>query len=312
MRLHEWKTRLGSDDLTDAHLITSSGEDMAIRTRVLPKSFKLAVSLLICSAGAVSSSWSQSPQESHAVVGRVQIPAVTQVLKLAEPNPISIRVVVAERVTSVVASWTYYVGNIPHPAAEEDSVLPVSYDSNGVASVDVTPLKLGKAQLTLFISFADRQVERKTINVQVVPPQQQPEKLVITLGGSRSDTPVLYLDLSEAHKTKHIDPAAIYKNVTTPVPLNASDVTFKLINSPGAAAEIDPSTGIVTARYVGQALLETSFAGVSTLTCIDVMNDVRGGPRSRCEELLPPGRRLPPSGMELDPTPPPVVKARAH
>jgi hypothetical protein len=83
-----------------------------------------------------------------------------------------------------------------------------------------------------------------------------------------------------------------------------------LINSSGAAAEIDPSTGTVTARNVGQALLETSFGGVSVLTCIDVMNNVQVGPRSRCEELLPAGRKLPPSQMDLDKNPPPVVKAR--
>jgi hypothetical protein len=284
---------------------------MMMRTRALPKSFKLAVMNFLCCASLMSIAWSQSPEESHAVVGRVQIPAVTQALKLAEPNRISLQVT-GERITSVAASWIYYVGNVPHPAVDEDSVLPVNYDSSGGAFVSATPMKLGKAQLTLFISFADRRVERKTINVQVVQPERQPEKLLITLGGDyRSDTPVLYLDLSEAHRTKHIDPAAIYKNVTRPIPLNASDVSFKLINSPNPpAAEIDPSTGIATAQYVGQALLETSFAGVLTLTCIDVMNDVRGGPRSRCEELLPPGRRLPPSGMELDPTPPPVVKAR--
>jgi hypothetical protein len=197
-----------------------------------------------------------------------------------------------------------------HPVNVDDDILPVSYDSNGGASVRVTPLRLGKLQLTLFVSFEDGGFERKTIDVQVGQSEQQAEKLMITLGGDYRDTPVVYLDLSEAHKTKHIAPAAIYKNVTNPVLLNASDVTFKLINSPGAAAEIDPSTGIVTARYVGQALLETSFAGVSTLTCIDVMNDVRLGPRSRCEELLPPGRSLPPSAWELDKTPPPVVKAR--
>jgi hypothetical protein len=245
------------------------------------------------------------------VVGRVQIPALTQALKLAEPNPISIQVV-GERVTSVSARWTYYVGNIPHPADEEDSVLPASYDSTDGASVNVTPLRLGRAQLTLFVSFADGGVERTRINVQVVQSQRQPEKLVIALpgGDNRRDTRVIPMDLSEADRTTHVFPAAIYKNVTLPVRLNASDVTFKLINSPGAAAEIDPSTGIVTARHVGQALLETSFAGVSTLTCIDVMNDVRMGPSSRCQELLPPGRKLPPSEMELDSTPPPQVKAR--
>jgi hypothetical protein len=281
-----------------------------MRSRTLPSVLKLAVSHFVWSACVISAAWSQSLRPGQVVVGRVQIPTVIEPLKLAEPNPISLQSN-GQRVTSVSARWAYYAhGILMHPMNEDDDILPVNYDPSGGAYVSVTPRKLGKVQLMLFISFADGGVERKTIDMQVGQSGRKPEKLVITLGGSRSDTPVLYLDLSEAHRTKHIDPAAIYKNVSTPVPLNASDVTFKLINSPGAAAEIDPSTGIVTARYVGQALLETSFAGVSTLTCIDVMNDVRGGPRSRCEELLPPGRRLPPSGMELDPTPPPVVKAR--
>jgi hypothetical protein len=279
--------------------------------KALPRSFKLAVSHFVCSASLISAAWPQSPQERHMVVGRVQIPVVTQALKLAEPNPIPIRVV-GQRITSVSARWTYYVGNAPHPADEEDRVLPVSYDSSGGAFVSATPLKLGKAQLTLFVSFADGGVERMRINVQVVQSQRQPERLVITPGGgdNRRNHPIISLDLSNAHRTIDLFPAVTYKNVTSPVRLKASDVTFKLINSPGAAAEIDPSTGIVTARHVGQALLETSFAGVSTLTCIDVMNDVRVGRGSRCEELLPAGRRLPPSGMELDPTPPPAVKAR--
>jgi hypothetical protein len=288
----------------------STGDNFVIGSKALPKSFKLTLSHLLCSTSLVFTAWSQSPQEHHAVVGRVQVPPLTQALKLAEPNPVSIQPI-GERVTSVFASWTYYVGNVPHPADEEDSVLPVNYDSNGGEFVSVTPLRLGTAQLSLFVSFADGGFERKTINVQVVQPQRPPEKLMITLGGDyRRDTPVIYLDLLEERRTRHPDPVAIYKNVTSHIPLSTSDVTFKLINSTGteAAVEIDPSTGFVTARHVGQALLETSFGGVSTLTCIDVMNDVRMGPRSRCEELLPPGRSLPPSDMDLDSTPPPRVK----
>jgi hypothetical protein len=245
------------------------------------------------------------------VVGRVQIPTVTEPLKLAEPNPISLQSN-GQKVTSVGARWAYYHGGVlVYPVNEDDDVLPVNTDSSDRAYVNVTPRKLGKAQLMLFVSFADGAVERKTMNVQVVKPQRPPENLVIASGGDyRVDHPVIYLDLSDEKRKKDVDPAAIYKNVTNPVPLNASDVTFKWINSPGAVAEIDPSTGIVTARHVGQALLETSFGGVSTLTCIDVMNDVRLGPRSRCEELLPPGRSLPKSLEDLHSTPPPVVKAR--
>jgi hypothetical protein len=254
-------------------------------------------------------SWSQSLRPGQMVSGRVQIPTVAEPLKLAEPNPISLQSN-GQKITSVTARWGYYDrGTLMHPVNEGTDILPVIYDSTGGASVNVTPRRLGKVQLMLFISFEDWGFERKTIDLQVGQSAGQPEKLVIASGGDyRVDHPVIYLDLSDEHKKRDVDPAAIYKNVTDPVPLDASDVTFKFINSPGAAAEIDPSTGIITARHVGQALLETSFGGVSTLTCIDVMNDVRMGPRSRCEELLPPGRSLPPSQKDLDNTPPPVVK----
>ncbi len=247
------------------------------------------------------------------VVGRVRISDVAGSLKLAEPNQISIQSG-GQRVASVVASWSFYnsSGFVERMMDVDDKILPISYDSSGGASVSVTPLKLGKVQLMLFVSFADGGVERKTIDLQVGPSGRPPERLVITPGGgdNRTNHPVISLDLSDAYRTIDVFPAAIYKNVSRPVPLRASDVSFKIISSQGGAAEIDPSTGIVTARHVGQALLETSFGGVATLTCIDVMNDVRVGRLSRCEELLPPGRRLPPSDMELDPTPPPVVKAR--
>jgi hypothetical protein len=273
------------------------------------KSLRLAVSFLICSASVIPMSWSQLPQP-HVEVGRLQIPAATQSLKLAEPNKISLQSN-GQKVTSVGARWAYYDGGaLVYPVNEHDDVLPVNADSSGSAYVSVTPRKLGNAQLMLFVSFADGGVERKTMDVQVVQPQRPPEKLVIASGGDyRVDHPVIYLDLSDEGRKKDLDPAAIYKNMAKPVPLSASDVTFKFINSTGVA-EIDPSTGIVTAQHVGQALLETSFGGVSTLTCIDVMNEVRMGRRSRCEELLPPGRSLPPSSEDSDP--PPVVKARPH
>jgi hypothetical protein len=203
-------------------------------------------------------SWSQSLRPGQMVSGRVQIPTVAEPLKLAEPNPISLQSN-GQKVTSVTARWGYYVrGILMHPVNEDTDILPVSYDSTGGASVNVTPRKLGKVQLMLFISFADGGIERKTIDLQVGQSERQPEKLVIALpgGDNRRDTPVLYMDLSEAERTIHVFPAAVYKDVKSPIPLNASDVSFKIIASTGAeaAAEIDPSTGMVTARHVGQAL----------------------------------------------------------
>lgn len=279
---------------------------MMMRTRALARSFRLAVSL-ICSACSISMSWSQSLRPGQVVSGRVQIPTVTQPLKLAEPNPISLQSD-GQKITSATADWGYYVrGTLMHPLGEDADILPVSYDSTGAASVNVIPRRLGKVQLMLFVYFADGEFERKTIDLQVGQSAGPPEKLVINAGGGGADTPVLYLDLSDGQKTINVYPAAIYKDVKYPIPLSAPDVSYKLINSTGAA-KIDPSTGIITGWNVGQALLETSFGEVSTLTCIDITNGVPRGPRSRCEELLPPGRKLPPSFLDVDSTPSPVVK----
>lgn len=274
---------------------------MTIRRRALPSSFRLAISFLICLAGVISTSSSQVGQNIHVVNGRVQVAAGTQPLKLAESTPISIRAN-GQKVTSVVAGWLYFVNNTPVSAQEQVKLLPVTYHSDGSAYISVTPLKLGKVQLTLLVSFPDGGVERDTIDVEVGQSTRPPEKLVIALpgGDNRRDTPVISMDLSERNRTEHVFPFAIYRTLHDPVSLNASDVSFKMLSPPTGAADIDPSTGIITARHVGQALLETSFAGVATLTCIDVMKDARVGRASRCEELLPPGRRLPPSAMELD------------
>jgi hypothetical protein len=254
--------------------------------------------------------WSQSKPEPHVVAGRVQISSVTQPLKLAEPNPISIQSN-GETITSVVAEWLYYVNKTTVPEKEGRKTLPVTYDSNGSASVNVAPLKLGKVQLFLLVSFADGGFEPKTIDLQVGPSERPPEKLVITPGGgeNRWSYPVISLDLSDAHRTTYLDPYAVYKNLARPIELRPSEVSFKIIAPPGGgAAEIDSSTGIVAAKYLGQVLLETTFAGVSVLTCIDVMKNVSGGRRSSCEDLLPPGRSLPPDPMDLYRGPGPAIK----
>ena len=87
-----------------------------IGSKVLARSFELVVSYFLCSAGLISTAWSQSVQEHHIVAGRVQIPTVTEAVKVAEPNQILLQSG-WQRVTSVVASWAYYNGDgfLEHP-----------------------------------------------------------------------------------------------------------------------------------------------------------------------------------------------------
>jgi hypothetical protein len=236
-------------------------------------------------------------------------------MKLAEANRLLLQLN-GWKVTSVAADWRYYVGNHIAPLPNDDDVVqPITYDQDGRAYISPVPMRLGRMQLILRFSFEDRRIEQDKIGVEVGLPDRKPAELIITSGWDyKTNYPTVELDVSEAHRKGNLDPAAVYSDVARPVPLAARDVRFKVIaiSDGGSPVDLDSTTGAITALHIGQALVETSFDGISTLTCIDVMQDVRGGSRSHCEKLLPPGRTLPPGPMEKDPRPPPLVTVHSR
>jgi hypothetical protein len=81
-------------------------------------------------------------------------------------------------------------------------------------------------------------------------------------------------------------PVVWYQEHRRPVPLSAGDVKFRLHQAPGdTVVRLDETTGEVSALHLGHALIETSFAGVKSETCVVVMADLTAGDSSNCKEL---------------------------
>lgn len=86
---------------------------------------------------------------------------------------------------------------------------------------------------------------------------------------------------------------AIYDGVKQPIPIDPSAVAYRLrTNGESSPVELDRSTGLLTPIHLGDAIIETRFAGLETLTCIVVDEKMSVDYLSMCKELLKPGEQL--------------------
>lgn len=238
------------------------------------------------------------------VNGRLQIPALTQTLKLEEANKIPI-LVNGYKVHSAFAKWSYYTidGHLMPPDGGND--VTVMYHSDGSAYVSIVPEKLGKLQIAMTVYFEDGGADVARVDAEVVYPDQKPEKFLVAtmVTGHTRNSGTIYLDLSESSKHEGLEPIAFYKDAGHPVPIPPTDVSFKLITATESdpPISIDESTGIITALHTGHALIQTTFEGFTVLTCVDIMNNASdGSDRTVCPELVPAGMTAPVTGFEHD------------
>jgi hypothetical protein len=236
------------------------------------------------------------------VNGRLQIPQLTQPLKLEEENEIPI-LLHGYKVHSAFAQWSYYTvdGYVMPP--DDGNEAAVMYHADGSAYVKIVPEKLGKVQLTIVASFEDGGLANARADAEVIYPDRDPEKVYVTTEqrGNFQISGTIYMDRSQSSKMERLLPRALYKDAVHPVPIPATDVSFKLITAKESdpPISIDKSTGIVTALHIGHALIQTTFEGFTVLTCVDVMNNASdGSDRTVCSELVPAGMAAPLSGFE--------------
>jgi hypothetical protein len=108
------------------------------------------------------------------------------------------------------------------------------------------------------------------------------------------------LDLKRA-KGFVMETFAVYSGASHPVPIPPEFLRFTILseNESDPPIAVDSSTGMVSARRLGHALVQTTFKGISTLTCVSVQENVSSGAnRLNCSELVPPGMTLPKTGLE--------------
>lgn len=228
--------------------------------------------------------------------GRLNIPPLSQPLKLEEPNEIPVRVHGDYEIHSVSLSLDYTDTTYSHYFERADMEVTLMHHQDGSAYVSLTPENLGHVRIHLQVEFEDGFMEVAHFDTaEVVLPDRKPEKLYV-------DDPrvgTIHLDLSGRSKGAMLRPKAVYKGALHPVIIPPEFLTFKVIadNQTNPPVSVD-ATGMVLAQNQGHALVETTFGDLSTLTCVTVREDAGPGPRTNCDGLVPPGMTPPKTGVE--------------
>jgi len=161
--------------------------------------------------------------------------------------------------------------------------------------VNVVPRALGQIVLQTVARFSDGGETHTEAVITVVPPDRSPDELFVGLPGSNRSTPMIALYLKPYPRLFVPDIQAIYGKEGETYHINPAFVSFKIRTTNAAPViELDKTTGLITPLQAGEALLETTFQGWSSLTCISVEHEFNpnGGPGPRCKSLLLPGEKL--------------------
>jgi hypothetical protein len=173
--------------------------------------------------------------------------------------------------------------------------LPIKYHADGSAYVTIIPMRLGKMDLSLDGRFPDGSIFGKRIMLDIDPPKREPQELIV--GQPTFDGGKISLFLHRQPGRKWLAVSAIYDNLANEITIDPSYASFKVrTKHKTSPVSVDESTGQLIPLHVGHALIETSFGGKSSLTCVTVeeLFDLNSPnyDHSYCEELLLPGERF--------------------
>jgi len=169
--------------------------------------------------------------------------------------------------------------------------LPIQHRADGTAYIKIVPLLLGKLELRISGSFSGGAMFMKRAKIEVEAPERKPERLI--LGDPSVDEGVLLLFLHGHPGKEALKVKADYGNGIMPIPINPSALKFRIVYRESTPAlDIDSSSGILTPRHPGHALIEISYGGLTRSTCVVVNEKYNVGlvnyDHSHCEELYRP------------------------
>lgn len=179
---------------------------------------------------------------------------------------------------------------MPSTAADDEGCSPVQRRPDGKTYVDVVPTELGVMELDFMVVFADHALESETVQVTVVPPRP-PLRLDVgeMMPNGKS---MVYLTVGESVR---IGGQAEFAGLPNPVPIPEKDLKYRVIQTKGMPAiQVDLSTGTLEAERVGDALIESSYAGTRQTTCV-MVREHQGYTPGNCEELREGGDRILPT-----------------
>ena len=225
---------------------------------------------------------------------RLQLLPIDHSLKVAEPNEIPVRIS-NPNVKSIIVEWGIYRPGSTSPVypneakSAEYSLLP------GTSIVHFTPSVIGKLKIVIMVDFLDGKFARKEEDVETVLPDRPPEKLIFQKSNSSWNTWNANRMYATVGDTVWLNTVVYYPPFDKPIRLPATDIAFHVLNYPGREPlQLDSATGIIKPFAAGRALVQADFAGLTTFTCVIVFSSGPGGPNQDCNDLLPPGKSLPP------------------
>ena len=215
-------------------------------------------------------------------------------LRLGEKNSVEIRLKGPHALCLV-----YGYGNelLPLPGDTEDEdqegCVPVQRHTDGKTFIEVVPTELGEKLLYFKAAFADCALEQDSVHVTVVPSHPPLRLYVGTTRQIVGAPPIETVTVGE-HVKLRVE--AEFAGFNLPLQVPVGDVKYRLIQAKGLPAiRLDPSTGNIDAVRLGDALIESSYAGVLQTYCLKV-REHEGYTPGNCEELREDSDRLLPTG----------------
>jgi hypothetical protein len=219
--------------------------------------------------------------------GRLIVHPPAHPLRLGEKNPIEITLKGPD-VTCLMA-----MADTGETEGDE-GCSQVQRRPDGTTYVDVIPKELGERELVFMVAFADHALENETIKATIAPPHP-PQRLDI--GMMSSGRSMEYLVVGESFR---IWGEAEFQGIENPVLIPEKDLKYRVVQAHGMPAiRVDPSTGTVEAERVGDALIESAFAGTQQTTCVMVREHGDYTP-GNCEELREGGNGILPTAQGAD------------
>jgi len=220
--------------------------------------------------------------------GRLLVHPPAHPLLLGEKNPIEITLK-DPHVTCLMAIGGTFVGDGDNGCSQ------VQRHPDGTTYVEVVPTQLGEMELAFMVVFADHALENESIHIAVVPfgpPQRLDVGMMMNNGQS-----IKFLMVGESFR---ISGEAKFRGVDSPVTIPEKDLKYRVIQTKGIPAiRFDPSTGTLVAERVGDALIESSYAGTQQMTCV-MVREHWGYTPGNCEELREGGNGILPTARGAD------------
>jgi hypothetical protein len=169
-------------------------------------------------------------------------------------------------------------GDDPYGRVEGEQTPELLHHADGSTYVNIVPMRLGKLTIRFTADFADGGYASQSVNFEVGPSKVAPAALGLSSGAG------LYMDTTHPSPA-YLLPTAFYYGLRWEIPVPPRYATFKVEDADGGpVVKIDPTTGRVTPLRLGDAMVETSYLGVTMRNCVRV-RDEPSAVYSNCAEV---------------------------